>query len=91
MLNGSNRTGGGTSSRIVLLSGLTIIAIAIFQTITNGGPDPYTIGALAALALGGGVGSAADKLIKGYVQSQIESSSPPDPPPPSPTGGEHDG
>ena len=73
-----------TSSVIVILAGLTIIAIAIVQLITDGHPDSYTVGALLALALGGGVGRVADNLVKGYVQAQIAASTqPPAPPPPT--------
>jgi lipoprotein signal peptidase len=64
--------GPSASSRIVLLAGLTILAIAIYQTVTDGRPDQYTIGAVLALALGGGVGRIADGLVKGYVASQVE-------------------
>lgn len=61
----------GTQPRIVFMSGLTVMIIAIYQTVNDGAPDKYTAGALLALALGGGVGRVADGLIKGYVQTQI--------------------
>lgn len=63
---------GDTNSRIVFLAGITVMLIAIYQTLNTGAPDKYTAGALLALALGGGVGKVADGLIKGYVQTQIQ-------------------
>ena len=62
-----------TSSWIVFLAGLTIVFIALFQTVTHGAPDQYTIGALLALALGGGVGRVVDTAVKGYVKAQVDS------------------
>jgi branched-subunit amino acid ABC-type transport system permease component len=67
----SQRSQGG--SLVVVLAGVAIILIALFQTVDSGAPDRYTIGALLALALGGGVGRVADTLVKSYVQSVIES------------------
>lgn len=70
-----------TSSKvIVFLAGAAIIAIAIYQTVADGHPDQYTIGALLALALGGGVGRVADTLIKGYIKGQVDQLQPREPP-----------
>lgn len=70
----------GTSSWIVFLAGIAIIVIALFQTVTHGAPDQYTIGALLALALGGGVGRVADTLVRSYVSAQIDAAKSPEPP-----------
>lgn len=58
---------------MVWLAGLTILGIAIFQTVSNGSPDPLTWGAVVALAGGGSLGKIADGVIKGYVAGQVES------------------
>lgn len=65
------------SQLVVILAGLAIIAIALYQTIAYGAPDRYTVGALLALALGGGVGRVADTLVKAYVKSIIDPPAPP--------------
>lgn len=77
---------GGTSRWIVFTAGAAIILIAILQTIFTEAhaPDKYTLGALLALALGGGVGQVADQLVKGYVQRQINATLPPAPGAPEP-------
>ena len=62
----------GTSSLIVTLAGVVIIAIPVFQTVTHGGPDPTTLAALSALAVGGGVGRVADTLLKGFIQAKLD-------------------
>ena len=75
-----------TSSWIVFLAGAAIIAIALFQTVTHGAPDQYTIGALLALALGGGVGRAVDGAVRAYVAAQVAAHAPAAPDPPSSNG-----
>lgn len=76
---------------LAILAGMTIIGIAIGQFIANGHVDSYLVGALLALALGGGVGRVADNLVKGYVRSQITEIEPPQPPSaPAPPGEAND-
>lgn len=79
-MNGTQRATGGTT-KLALAAAAVIGFIAIYQTVFGDGPASFTIGALLALALGGGVGRVADGVLSAYVQAQINAAAKPPGPP----------